>query len=396
VLRIDRRRRCHLRHHALEPRPRRLVSSWPSGPTQPRDARQSRAALPCACACAAWLLLACNGATSDATANAPSQDAAEPIAADEPETPVAPKGAAGVEGITAAGLRAHVEALAADELAGRETPSPQLDRAAAYIADRFAAAELAPLPAAPEYRQTFPCGQGASPSSNVLARLPGREPREAIVVGAHYDHVGTRSARPGTDGIYNGANDNASGVAAMLEIARTLAASDALPRRSVVFIAFCGEELGLRGSKHYVANPAWPLEDTVAVVNLEMLGRAASGSARPTVWITGKELSDLGDAFADADTLGVEFVASTTVGPREASTFRRSDNYPFAEQGVVAHTFAAGRLDDLYHSPDDEIDTMNFDAMTAIVRGLARAIRRLADSDDHPDWTDEGRAKGLH
>jgi Zn-dependent M28 family amino/carboxypeptidase len=180
----------------------------------------------------------------------------------------------------------------------------------------------------------------------------------------------------------------------MLEIAEYLAHRAAPLAREVVFVAFCGEELGLRGSRQWTADPPWPLDRTVAVVNLEMLGRPEP-RARPRAWITGLPLSDLGAWFvAPGSAVGVEFVGSEDIGIAEAHTFTRSDNLPFAEAGVVAHTIAAGRLDRLYHSANDVIETLDFERMALLVRAIALGIERLADAPDHPDWTERGRTEG--
>jgi hypothetical protein len=126
-----------------------------------------------------------------------------------------------------------------------------------------------------------------------------------------------------------------------------------------------------------------------------MLGRAEPLEL-PRAWVTGAELSTLLESFDAVETqAGVDFVPSSTIGPIEAATFRRSDNFPFAQQGVVAHTIAAGRIGPLYHAPDDEVDTMDFDRMEAIVRGIARGVEALADSDTRPEWTPRGIEEGF-
>jgi hypothetical protein len=330
----------------------------------------------------AWIIgvlaLACDAGTGDAIP--------------PPEPRVAPTPAPTFEGaldvITPDRLRADVEALSDDALRGRATPSEGLDRAAQYVAARFGDTGLLHLRGAPRYLQTFRCG-GTDPSSNVVGMLPGRDPelrREAVLVSAHYDHLGESDDDQSGDTIWNGANDNASGVAAMIGIAEAFARAMEPPRRSIVFVAFCGEEIGMRGSKHWIRDPLWPLQDTTAVVNLEMLGRADA----PLVWITGHELSTLPAAFHGE----AEFVASSAVGDAETDTFDRSDNLPFAREGIVAHTFAAGRLDELYHSVADEAATLDYDHMASIVRALARGIHRVAETPAPPRWTIAGRAAG--
>jgi len=311
------------------------------------------------------------------------------------------------EGIDLEFLQRHVAVLAADALEGRATSSAGLQAGAAHIALTMREIGLEPLEAGVEYRQTFDCG-GAEPSSNVIGAIRGRDVQfrdEAIVISAHYDHIGrdhigrdhigrdhigvsSEVTEVGQDLIYNGANDNATGVAAMLAIARAFAVAPEEPRRSLVFIAFCGEELGLRGSKYYVKHPAWPLESTVAVVNLEMLGHTLPTQPLD-VWITGMELSNLGERFVRASVgTGVRFIPSTAVGPEEGGAFARSDNYPFAEQGVVAHTFSTGRIDALYHSLDDEIEHIDFDRMESLVEAIAIGVERLAEDVPTPAFVE--------
>jgi Zn-dependent M28 family amino/carboxypeptidase len=273
-----------------------------------------------------------------------------------------------------------------------------LDRAAEYIVGVFSALELRAIPAAPEFKQSFRCGrvEGVH-SANVIATLPGADPAladEAVLVTAHYDHIGTKHDATGEDHIYNGANDNAAGTAAMLGVAAALTALPQPPRRSVVFIAFCGEELGLLGSKYYVEHPLFELPKTIAVVNLEMLGRPLPESP-PVAWVTGAELSDLIESFPRPDEgSGVKFVPSSTIGWQEAAAFGRSDNAAFADQDVVAHTISTGKIDAYYHSVDDEPEVLDFERMALIVRALTLGVHRLADAPTRPAWTEIGQAAG--
>ena len=278
--------------------------------------------------------------------------------------------------IVPSALREDVEALADDALRGRDTPSAGLDAAAAHIEARLQHAGLKP------WRQ-----DACRKATNVLGSIEGSDPSEVVLVTAHYDHLGETHG-DADDTVYNGANDNASGVAAVIAIAEAFSRLPP-PRRSIGFVAFCGEEKGMKGSKHFVRKPAWPLPSTVAVANLEMLGRPAPEDP-PTVWITGHTLSTMPDAF---DT-GAHFVDATTIGPTEAHAFNRSDNLPFADAGVVAHTFASGRLDDYYHSVADEADSLDYERMAVIVAALARGVHRLADEPTRPAWTKAGNAAG--
>lgn len=349
------------------------------------------------------LALACNAAEPEPVAVAEPEPVAvaEPVADAEPGVRATPTVAAtrtseierALTGIDAASLRADVEALAADALQGRATPSSGLDAAAAHIIARARALGLHSPPGVDEYRQVFECGGPSRPgaAANVLAQARGRT-EARVLVSAHYDHIGVRQSA--TDGVFNGANDDASGVAAALAIAGAVARLDPPPRRTVTLVAFCGEELGLRGSKHFVAEPPLPLRSIVGAINLEMLGRPSAES--PTqAWITGLPLSTMAATLSAANaSTGITFVDGAVVGAQEGAAFDRSDNYPLARAGVVAHTVSTGRIDELYHSVDDEPETLHYEAMVPIVRGIARGVIALADAEDVPTWSAAGIAAG--
>ena len=331
-------------------------------------------------------------ATTPSSASADSAASAGSAVLAPPSTPT-PVPDAVVQRITPQRLRAHVELLASDRLRGRPTPSPELDEAAKYLREQLHGYGLVAPPLAPEHEQRFECGGPGNPgpASNVIALLPGRDPglaAQTVLVSAHYDHVGVREI--GEDAIFNGANDDASGTAAVLAIAEALAAAP--PRRSVLFVAFCGEELGLLGSRHFAEDPARPLADVVAHVNLEMLGRPGAADP-PVAWLPGSTRSDLVTwlAAANPGASAVRFVDGTAIGVEEGGAFDRADNYPLALAGVVAHTVAAGTIDELYHSPDDESDSLDYDRMAVIVQAVARGVHRLAEHDGRPAWIDPPR-----
>ncbi|MBX7082255.1 MAG: M28 family peptidase [Nannocystaceae bacterium] len=343
-------------------------------------------------------------APSDAPTPAPTPAAAAtpkpgPEPAPKPAPTPTPKPAASAVAlapVTADALRGDVTALADDALAGRGTPSAGLDRAAELLAARMGAIGLVPV-----VGEAFPTrvdcsGSGSPDAANVLGLLRGSDPglaQQVVIVSAHYDHLGRGTEAGSDDVIFNGANDDASGVAAVLAIATALRGAPRAPRRSVMFAAFCGEELGLRGSRAYVDAPALPLQQTVAVVNLEMLGRADPQHPR-RAWLTGSDRSDLGDVFVERGrALGIEFVDGSVVGALEGQLFGASDNWPFAQAGVVAHSISGGPIDPQYHTVDDEADRLDYDAMAPIVAAIADATWTLADRDAVPRWR-EGAAPG--
>src|SRR5919112_2091369 len=222
-----------------------------------------------------------------------------------------------------------IRLLSDDKLAGRMTGSVGADSAAAYLARRFEAVGL--QPAAGGWFQTFtvakqaPVAQhahvGGVTGKNVIGLLPGHDPvrrNETVIVGAHYDHLGLGgfgSLDPDSAGkVHNGADDNASGTAMLIEIAQRLAATP--PARTIVFIAFSGEELGLLGSSYYVKQPVYPLATTLAMINLDMVGRLrqkrlivyGSQTARefPALldslnWHAGLDLKAQGDGYGPSD-----------------------------------------------------------------------------------------------
>ncbi|MBV1861457.1 MAG: M28 family peptidase, partial [Nannocystaceae bacterium] len=158
--------------------------------------------------------------------------------------------------------------------------------------------------------------------------------------------------------------------------------------RAVAFVAFCGEEHRFRGSTAFASTPPFPLDRVVAVFNLEMLGHPDPADAE-RAWVTGHEYSSLHEWLNRGGTEeGVTFVPGKTLGPAEGDAFERSDNLPFALQGVVAHTIAAGPLDEHYHAVSDETSRIDFEAMVPIVRSIARAIDALARSEQRPAWSD--------
>jgi hypothetical protein len=220
---------------------------------------------------------------------------------------------------------------------------------------------------------------------NAVGRLTGRDPgasSEVILMSAHLDHVGNRPARDGTEGadtIYNGADDDASGSVAVLELARALAAGPR-PKRTIVFAFFGSEEAGGFGSRFFADRPVVPLTQIVANLQFEMIGRPDSKVPPQTLWLTGYERSTLGPELAKR---GAQLVQDPHP---EQNFFTRSDNIQFARRGVVAHTVSSFGLHKEYHQPSDEVRHVNFAHMTAAIRSMLEPIRWLANSDFKPEW----------
>ena len=222
---------------------------------------------------------------------------------------------------------------------------------------------------------------------NLVGIVRGSDPTvadEVIVVGAHFDHIGVGRSVNG-DSIYNGADDDASGVVAVLEVARDLA-SGTPPRRSVVFALFTGEEEGGLGSRWYLDNPAVPLDQTVAQLQVEMIGRPDSLAGGPgMLWATGYERSTVG---AILSSVGVPVVADPYP---DQNFFFRSDNVRFAYRGIPAHTLSSYNLHTDYHRPSDEVGGVDFEHLVAAVETVIMAVRALAEAPSSPAWNEGGR-----
>jgi hypothetical protein len=275
-----------------------------------------------------------------------------------------------------------IKFLTQDQLQGRATGSPGADSAAAYLARRFS--EVGLQPAAGGWFQSFTIGRDAPAArqararsltgKNVVGILPGRDPvlrNQTVVLGAHYDHLGLGgfgSLDPDSNGrVHNGADDNASGIAGLIQVAARLAASP--PARTVVFIAFSGEELGLLGSAHYVKEPIYPLAGTLAMVNLDMIGRLRNGrlivyGARtaqefPALldslnWYAGFDLKPQGDGY----------------GPSDQSSF-------YGAKRPVLHLFTD--LHEDYHRTTDDWQKVNLDGLKRVADFTLGLVTALAN-----------------
>lgn len=238
-----------------------------------------------------------------------------------------------------------------------------------------------------EARLTTEATVEAAHASNTIGWIRGSDPdlrHEYVVFSAHMDHLGVEPGARG-DSIYNGADDDATGVAGVLELAQAFARADRPPRRSVVFVTFSGEEKGLLGSRWYAEHPLFGLDRTVAVFNMDMIGR----NWRDSVAAVGKELSTLGrtaeEAARDNPGLGLTVVEDQWPGE---NLFSRSDHYHFARRGVPALFFFSGLHED-YHRPSDEIDEIDFEKTARIVRLIYETGRAVADADEAPQWDPE-------
>ncbi len=335
-------------------------------------------------------------------------------------------------------LRAHVEFLASDSMEGRACPSRSCDLAADYILAQFRAAGLETqaqtteavfevrrgdvvvhpkeaklkspslfanakveldtdqnilagkrvvLEKTPElgpiYNATGDIFLTHMPAGlrNVIGVLKGRDPKlrdTYVLVTAHYDHVGLKPDGEG-DRVYNGANDNASGVAGVIEIARAIASSAVRPRRSLVFIAYFGEEHGMVGSRYYAQHPVFPVAQTFAQVNFEQLGRPddSEGPRVKGATVTGWDRSRVGQTLATAATpFGVRIYKHEKFSEL---FFERSDNEALAKLGVPAHTVSVAYGFPDYHGLGDEAGKLDYTNMTTVTKALRRGVVALAN-----------------
>ncbi len=227
---------------------------------------------------------------------------------------------------------------------------------------------------------------------NVVAVLPGSDPelRDTYVVfSAHFDHVGVGRPNAAGDSIYNGADDNASGTAALLEVAEAFASLPTPPARSLVFLAVSGEEKGLLGSQYYSDHPTVPLESIVANINVDMIGRNAPDS----IVVIGQEYSSLGplvlEVAAERPELGL--TVSRDLWP-EQRFFYRSDHFNFARKEIPALFFFAGVHED-YHQPSDHVEKIDTDKASRVSRLIFYTAYEIATRPDAPQWTEDGLAE---
>ena len=216
---------------------------------------------------------------------------------------------------------------------------------------------------------------------NVIGVLEGAGPlaQETVIVGAHYDHIGMggRGAlAPWTVAVHNGADDNASGTSVLLEVARRMAGRSGKPRRRVVFIAFTGEERGLLGSAHYVKHPLFPLEQTVAMINMDMVGRLKDNKLVVYGTGTAKEFDGLVDRLNKTHQFEIT-KKPTGYGPSDHASF-----YP--RKIPVFHLFTGTHSD--YHRPSDDADKINIEGMRRVADFATELVESIVDAEQRPTY----------
>lgn len=310
-------------------------------------------------------------------------------------------------------ILAPLKFLASDRLRGRHIGFPEIDTAATYIAGQFRDAGAKPVPGNSGYYQLFyhpftrhdilhmdpqiatwitPSTGRGIPIKNVLALVPGTDARlrdQYIVLSAHYDHAGVApyaiTEEGKLDSIFNGARDNATGVAGVIAAARYFARCP--PKRSVLFICYSAEEEGEIGSRYYAQHPLIPLDHTVFNLNIDNAG-----------YDTTHAISLFGLGRTTADPLveraclayGLQVLPEP---PDGLNLFARSDNYSLARQGVPAPNFSLGmkswdrEVQRHYHRRSDEVDNMDLDYVVNFIRAYILSAQYIANDPLQPKWT---------
>ncbi len=328
---------------------------------------------------------------------------------------------AAVESIRIEDLKTHVGTLASDALQGREAGTTSGHAASAYLVQELRKRRVTPAAPDGQFIQEF---NGSM--RNVLACVKGRDPSiadEVVIVCAHYDHVGfgtPRNSRGPIGYIHNGADDNASGTAALLEVIDAMHSLPQPPRRTVLFAFWDGEEKGLLGSKHWVSSPTVPLSRVKLVINSDMIGRlrpegievtgsrVARGLRRlvsqsnSSAVLGGERLTSVTPARADSvsDKTTVQGISATItnspewkLAPKAPLDFTwqiraDSDHHPFIAANVPALMLHTGKHDD-YHRPSDDADKLNYEGIQRVSRLMLLIAMRAAEANDLPSFRPE-------
>lgn len=288
----------------------------------------------------------------------------------------------------------NLKVLASVEFEGRRTGEKGQKLAAQYLVDHYKNIGLSFPEAADNYFQVVPSEYMKKPnmvlkdSENVWAFLKGSEfPDEVLIVSAHYDHMGYMEGE-----LYPGADDNGSGTAAVMEIARVfqdLAKQGVKPKRSILFLHVTGEEFGLFGSRYYAENPILPLENAIANINIDMIGRRSD--QYPTnddyVYVVGadKISQDLHDMVVQANKASTNIDLDFTFNDEDhpEKIYYRSDHYSFAKHGIPAVFFYNGAHPD-YHQPTDTFENIDMPILTKRAQLIFASAWKLANADERP------------
>ena len=280
-------------------------------------------------------------------------------------------------------VRKHLYTLAADDMEGRKSGTAGIEKAAVYIENEFKKIGLSTFGDLENYRQTFTFKNRKTnediTSSNIIGVLEGKSKKdEYVIISAHYDHLGMKKSGAG-DLIYNGANDDASGVTGVLALAAYF--KKVGHERTIVFAAFTAEEMGLIGSTHF--GKGIDAAKFVAGINLEMIGKTPSFGPN-TAWLTGFERSDFGKIIQkNLEGSGYQLFPDPY---KKFNLFFRSDNASLARLGVPSHTFSTTPIDvdPDYHQLSDEAETLNITVITQTIQAVAKGTESIINGKDTP------------
>jgi len=282
-------------------------------------------------------------------------------------------------------VKKHLYILASDEMQGRETGTLGIEKAAKYIENEFKRIGLTTFEGLNSYRQTFTFTNRRTnkdiTTANIIGVLEGKSKKnEYVIISAHYDHLGFKKTAGKLDSIYNGANDDASGVTAVLVLAEYFKKKNN-NERTLVFVAFTGEEMGLIGSTQF--GKGIDASKFVAGINLEMIGKTPSFGPN-TAWLTGFERSDFGKII-QKNLVGTGY--QLFPDPYDKfNLFFRSDNASLARLGVPSHTFSTTPIDvdKDYHQASDEATTLNMTVITQTIQAVAKGTESIIEGKDTP------------
>jgi hypothetical protein len=301
--------------------------------------------------------------------------------------------------VTSAEIREWISYLASDEMKGRANGSAEMNTAANWIVEKFRKNNLKPIFSNGEYIQNYTATarQRTFNERNVIGILPGTDPLlkdQYIVLSAHYDHIGIRQGVTG-DLICNGADDNAAGVSTLIGIASKMMRSGQKPGRTIIFAAFSGEEMGMRGARYFVANSPVPVKNISADINFEMIGHSEL-LGKNRYYMTGCSLSNLDDIISE-NNIKTGFTLVDTIA-MASSLFYGSDNIAFSmlrraegmTTGIPSGTFATSTMAPYLHTPRDEATLFDFENMAGLVNHFADMVFYLSNYKGDIKWTDPG------
>ena len=280
-------------------------------------------------------------------------------------------------------VKKHLYTLASDQMQGRKAGTPGIEKAASYIETEFKKIGLTFYDTLNSYRQTFTIkskeGNKDITTSNIIGVLVGKSKKEEyVIISAHYDHLGVNGASG--DSIFNGANDNASGVTGVLTLAKYFKEKN-INERTIIFVAFTAEEMKMLGSKYF--GKGIDTSKYIAGINLEMIGKSPSFGPN-SAWLTGFDRSDFGQIIQN-NLIGTGYQLFPDPYLKY-NLFFRSDNASLARLGVPSHSFSTTAIDvdKDYHQPSDEVETLNITVITQTINAVAKGTESVISGKDTP------------